>query len=25
VRILMGRDPKKDYQDKVANVRLDTH
>ena len=22
VRILMGRDPKKDYQDKVANLRL---
>jgi general stress protein 26 len=25
VRILLGRDPKKDYQDKVANVRLDSH
>ncbi len=25
VRLLLGRDPKKDYQDKVADVRLDTH
>ena len=25
VRILMGRDPKQDYQDKVADVRLDSH
>lgn len=24
VRILLGRDPKKDYQDKVADVRLDS-
>lgn len=25
MRILLGRDPKKDYQDKVADVRLDSH
>jgi general stress protein 26 len=25
VRLLLGRDPKKDYADKVAEVRLDTH
>ncbi len=25
VKLLLGRDPKQDYQDKVADVRLDTH
>jgi general stress protein 26 len=25
LRILLGRDPKKDYQDKTAELRLDTH
>lgn len=25
VKLLLGRDPKRDYRDKVAQVRLDTH
>jgi general stress protein 26 len=25
IKLLLGRDPKKDYRDKVADVRLDAH
>ena len=25
VKLLLGRDPKRDYRDKVGEVRLDTH